>query len=69
MGWSQGSIILQDIVDALKPLNLTVPQAKELYGKLIDIFEDFDCDSLEEVDDPLFQQTLRELRPDWEWED
>jgi hypothetical protein len=67
MGWASGSELLGDVVLSTQKV---VPKRfrKELYKLFINHFEQFDCDTICECEglDPLFDQALKELYPDWE---
>lgn len=48
MGWSTGSMILSGIIKTIER-NVEHPvDRQEIYEDLIDIFEDYDCDTLDE---------------------
>ncbi len=66
MSWASGSKIFEDIIHVLKE---TVPDYEtrvEIYGGLIEIFENADCDNLYEVlnEDHAFDAAYFELHPD-----
>jgi hypothetical protein len=67
MGWASGSELLGDVVLSTQKV---VPKRfrKELYKLFINHFEQFDCDTIDECKglDPLFDEALKELYPDWE---
>ena len=66
MGWASGSELLGDVILSTQKV---VPKRhrKELYKLFINHFEQFDCDTIGECTglDPLFDQALKELYPDW----
>lgn len=49
MGWANGSQIAQEIWDAVRPW-LTKDQRRVVGIKLINIFENNDCDTIEEAE-------------------
>lgn len=66
MSWSSGSTIFSDIIHSIKE---SVPEYEtrvEVYGKLIEIFENHDCDTLFECleEDRAFDDAYFELHPD-----
>ena len=48
MSWSSGSSIMSDIIVELENTTLSKAQRTEVYETLIPIFEDNDCDTLDE---------------------
>lgn len=49
MGWASGSGLAEDIWDIVRPL--TKPSNKKrIAGKLIELFEDMDCDTIDEAE-------------------
>lgn len=48
MSWSSGSVMFSAIVEAMKE-NVEDSEIREaIYNILIDVFEDYDCDTLDE---------------------
>ncbi len=48
MGWSTGSMILSGIIKTIERNVEHSVDRQEIYEDLIDIFEDYDCDTLDE---------------------
>jgi len=48
MGWTTGSEIAQDLWNAIKD-ELNDKQKKKIKEAIIEVFEDFDCDTMYEV--------------------
>jgi hypothetical protein len=70
MGWSGGNDIAQRVIDSLERRDGTGDvDVIGFYSDLINILEDHDADTLEDVGDTLWQIALRKVHPDWDWED
>lgn len=67
MGWSTGSSLMSDIISGIEETDLKHDVKVELYKILIEKFEDYDCDTLDECYDEseAFQEALFELHPDY----
>jgi hypothetical protein len=63
MGWSRGSTIFDDIIDSLIEADVDDEQRKLIYTKLIETFQDYDCDTLFECmkKDPIFDKVFKEI--------
>lgn len=48
MGWSSGSLILSEIIKTIESKVENPLYRQEIYEDLLDIFEDYDCDTLDE---------------------
>lgn len=71
MGWASGSEVLWRILKLIKPMMPTGYRnrrfRKKFYGKLIDIFEDRDCDTIHEAFSPAWpelEEVYRDKHPD-----
>lgn len=62
MGWATGSEIFENVLEIVEPY--LGDSKEEVVRELIELFEDYDCDTLGEVSDPVVQQVLCELYPD-----
>jgi len=66
MGWSSGGDVMDGIIKAVRK---HVPKGarKALYLDLIQVLEDLDWDTQQESlgQDPVFDEALRELHPDF----
>lgn len=60
MGWATGSAILSDIVDSLKTHLDDVEIRQAVYVELIQLFEAYDCDTMDEVEDVEFAKLVKE---------
>lgn len=65
MGWGSGSMLMEDVIDALQ---LHVPNESSrhaVYCALIPAFEEMDCDTLCEClhMDTAFDKAYKELKP------
>lgn len=72
MGWSTGSVLMEDIVTSFNEKFPDDPELrKQIYLTLIPEFENYDCDTLCEIDDEVFVEAFKEINPDSddEWED
>jgi hypothetical protein len=61
MGWSDGSSLLEEIIEILVD-ELEDDQKERIYLKLIKLFEHNDCDTLMDIQssDPIFDDVLNE---------
>jgi len=66
MGWSSGSRLMTDIIFDLKKSEIDFDERKEVYKILIENFEHFDCDTLDECvgEDNAFDAIWNELNPE-----
>lgn len=66
MGWAGGSRMMGEIIEAVTEAVSDEQERVELYSALIDIFEDFDCDTLHECvgEDDDFDEAYREKYPE-----
>lgn len=66
MGWAGGSRMMGEIIEAITEAVSDEQERVELYSALIDIFEDFDCDTLHECvgEDDDFDEAYREKYPE-----
>jgi hypothetical protein len=65
MGWSSGSGLFDDVIEAVKEHVPDDAARKNIYAKLIGAFEEHDWDTEEEClgKDPMFDAALRERHP------
>ena len=62
MGWGSGSSLAENIVKRVdNRKDFTSEQKEEIYKILIDEFENFDCDTLNEVSIKRFQKVLQQV--------
>jgi hypothetical protein len=66
MGWSKGSRMMSEIIETLMATVSDKVEREEAYSALIDIFEDYDCDTLNECleIDEVFDEVYRERYPE-----
>ena len=66
MGWASGSRMMGEIIEAVTEAVSDEQERVELYSALIDIFEEFDCDTLYECvgEDDNFDEAYREKYPE-----
>ena len=66
MGWSSGSKIMTEIIETLMETIVDEDDRAETYSALIDIFEDYDCDTLDECleIDEVFDEVYRDKHPE-----
>lgn len=71
MGWASGTDLMSEIIDAAKEAIPEDWKRKEFYKKVISAFEDMDWDCQGEClrEDPAFDDALKKLHPDWDWND
>ena len=67
MSWKSGSSLADSIIDAIEAEVPDFETRKRIYKPIIEAFEDHDCDTLDgcEDEDGAFNETLKELHPDW----
>lgn len=71
MGWSSGTRIFSEIIDVLKE-NVDDSAREVIYEQLIEIFQEADCDNLDEClgEDDVFDDVWKRLYPiEEDWED
>lgn len=61
MGWSKGSGIFDEIIDCLVETEIDDDQREIIYNKLVEVFIDYDCDTLDECigKDDVFDRVFR----------
>lgn len=62
MGWSSGSSLLSAIANIVSAHVRDEDDKKEIFEELVELFLDYDCDTLHECDgdDPILDEVLRE---------
>lgn len=67
MGWASGSSMLSEIIEVINENVESEESRLQIYRRLIDIFEDRDCDTICECvdEDETFDKVLRERDPEW----
>lgn len=65
MGWASGSSLFTGIIHIIKPAIPDEKKRQKVYVKLIDLFGDADCDTLDECldHDPAFDVAFNNLYP------
>lgn len=65
MGWSTGNYMMSEIIETVEDLVSNYNTRKELYKKLIEIFEDRDADDLYECTDEsaAFKEAYQDVHP------
>lgn len=65
MGWASGSSLFSDIIEAINDCDVDDETRYMLYEKLIPIFEDEDCDTLQEClgQDSVYDKVYNSLYP------
>lgn len=68
LGWSRGSDLFESIIDSLSEYVDDDDTRVSIYKDLIEVFENFDCDTLNELisstKDKAFIDAFSELHPD-----
>lgn len=66
MGWAGGSRLFSEVISAIQPEIENAETRKEIYKKLIDAFEEEDCDTLNECcgEDQAYDEAFEELHSD-----
>ena len=67
MGWSSGTTLMGEIIDAVQSKVKDKKLRKSLYLSIISAFENADWDGQDECEgiDDAFDKALKELHPDW----
>lgn len=66
MGWASGSPIVGEIIETIDELVSNYQTRVEVYKRIIEIFEDADCDTLDECldeDSPAFKEAYNSIHP------
>lgn len=65
MGWSGGSRLMTEIIEAFSNVKSSTEDAEQFYIKLIKSFEEDDCDNLDEClgEDVLFDMAYYSIHP------
>jgi hypothetical protein len=71
MGWGGGSRITSQVVRGLRKRNVPAVTRKVFYEVLIPALEDCDWDNVDECmgDDPVLDEAVKSIHPDWEFDD
>lgn len=66
MGWSTGSRILSEIIESIMENVADEAERSDIYSDLIGIFEDYDCDTIDECleIDEVFDEVYNEKYPE-----
>ena len=66
MGWAGGSHLMREIIDVLNEVGVEDSQKRTIYTKLIEAFQNEDCDTLDEClgEDKVFDEALRSADPE-----
>lgn len=66
MGWSTGSSLFSDVISILKDKIEDDVQREDLYYDLIEAFENYDCDTLDECkgEDKAFDRAYKQYVKD-----
>jgi hypothetical protein len=62
MGWSTGSSLMEMIAEDIRKKKIAMNHPatlEQIYLILIDHFRDYDCDTLNEVDDKFFKKVYK----------
>jgi hypothetical protein len=71
MGWGRGSDLMEEIIPIVENLYVGSIGETEAFKQLIELFEDYDCDNLIELEgiSEAFDDALKEVHPSWYEED
>lgn len=72
MGWSSGSVLMSNIIEALDNEIDDMDTKRRIYKTIIPAFENMDCDTLGEcINESIeFKHAYAELNPDeFEWDE
>lgn len=67
MGWASGSGLMNEIIDAVGGGTNTYKERVDFYVKLIKIFSEYDCDTLEECldQDDCYDEAFYKLHSEY----
>ena len=67
MSWSRGSELFEEFINILKEQVLDENIRIEIYKQLIPVFEDLDCDTLDECigKDDIFDEVYKDINPEY----
>ena len=70
MGWSGGSSLMDDIIEGVKEEVPDHNMRVKVYKHIIKSMEQCDWDTQSEClrQDPAFDEALKEMHPNWDWE-
>jgi len=70
MGWSSGSLMMSEMIEAMEELVPNYSARVELYKRFVEIFEEQDCDTLEECIDEstAFEEAYKSVHEIFETE-
>lgn len=71
MGWSSGSRLMSEIIEAIEDNVSNYETKVEIFKVLIEKFEDYDCDNLNEcLDESIaFEEAYKSIHEDYGWDD
>ena len=71
MGWGSGSRLASGLIEAAKETISSDIERESFYEQLIELFQDFDCDTLDESvgHDPVFDELWEKLYPSDDYDD
>lgn len=71
MGWSGGSSLMDDIIEGMKEEIPDFDMRVKVYKHIIKAMEYCDWDSQSECrgQDPAYDAALKEMHPNWDWEE
>ena len=66
MGWSNGSSILADVIEAIEEFASSDCDKVSMFERIIEVFEDADCDTTGEclAQSPAFDEAYARIHPD-----
>lgn len=66
MSFSRGSELFEELINILNEVEVDSDQRKQIYEYMIDVFEDYDCDTLYELmgKDKVFDSIMNERKED-----
>lgn len=66
MSFSRGSGLFEELINILNEVEVDSDQRKQIYEYMIDVFEDYDCDTLYELmgKDKVFDSIMNERKED-----
>lgn len=69
MSWASGSMLMDGIIETIDDLVPNYQTRVEIYKRMIELFEDEDCDVLEECieSSPAFQEAYNSVHPSHEY--
>ena len=70
MGWAGGSYVMSGLIRALSSAGVDDEKRKLIYEDMIEVLENEDWDTQDESmgADEVFDEVIKKVHPDWDWD-